>query len=277
MKKTILGLATAVAVFAGLTIANVSTAFAEEVTNGIKFDLVSNTATQKVVDLTVVSNYDDTEYDATKTSSTELRIDFPVNGVESVDITYNFEDDGLTSCSSNLEIGRVVVGYMQGGTVDLTTGPFARLTFNYAEGTTETDALDLSVVWIDFYDEDEGNLCYNPERPDWTNAEPSSFTFEAIKAEVEEPEEEPVVINAEDAGFFTYWQNATAAKAFYATLTAEQAAKDSIVWTVTDGTPDKTKTEVANIDTEVSGESGVVLGLVVSNAVEGLTATVTVK
>jgi hypothetical protein len=90
-------------------------------------------------------------------------------------------------------------------------------------------------------------------------------------------EEEPVVINAEYAGMFTYWQDAPVAQAFFANLTAEQAAKDSIVWTVTDGTPDKTKTEVANIDTEVSGESGVVLGLVVSNAVEGLTATVTVK
>lgn len=76
------------------------------------------------------------------------------------------------------------------------------------------------------------------------------------------------------AGFFKYWQNDTAAAAFTATLTADQAAK-TVTWTVTDG--EKTKTADTTVDTSVSGAGDVVIGLVISNAVEGLTATVTVK
>lgn len=81
-------------------------------------------------------------------------------------------------------------------------------------------------------------------------------------------------VAATSVGTFNEWTEEAAVAAFTATLTAEQAAK-TVTWNVTDGTT--TKTQATTVDTTISGENDVVIGLMVKNAVAGLSASVVVK
>lgn len=254
MKKKFLSIL-AVAAMASCCAISASAAVYDQVT--LVYDEADSTPTAKSIDVYCAG---DVTYAAT--------LDFLVEGVTILDYSFTPAPDMFDAPVDRLDWNDVPagkIGWMINGKagepVSFNGAPIATLTLTIPE-----DAKDFTV-------ELAGGSCVGDA--DWNEDIIEYDTKITIPgAAVEEPEEEPVVINAEDAGFFTYWQNATAAKAFYATLTAEQAAK-SVTWTVTDGS--ETKTADTTVDTTITGENDVVIGLVVSNAKDALTATVTVK
>lgn len=260
-----------IAIFAGLTmLASMTAVSAAEAVqgevagncpDGIKFVLnADSTETNKIVDIFYFGD------ELSDLSSYSMKISVP-DGIVPV---YTPAFDGTITNDSAAGLLNVLEADIKttAWSADKKLGSFTLAT---AEGHGE---LRVELSFLDMYATDanldtyEGTVYYDGTG-EFDNGDASWLVIPAWTTGGGEEE-----VETTPAGFFKYWQNDTAAAAFTATLTADQAAK-TVTWTVTDG--EKTKTADTTVDTSVSGAGDVVIGLVISNAVEGLTATVTVK
>jgi hypothetical protein len=158
------------------------------------------------------------------------------------------------------ENGQIFLNLVAGGRVAAENQELVTFVLTVPEGTGE---FTISV------DTDESYL-FDGLNEEWYIA-CDAETLTIPGAKVEEEEEEPETIAATPAGKFEKWADAKT-QAFKANLTAAQVAK-TVTWKVTDGT--NTKTAAANLGT-VTGVD-MVIGLIVTNAVNGLSATVVVE
>ena len=234
------------------------------VENGIDLEYVaSDIATERIINIYYVGDL----LEATGVSGTEIYLKIDGATVEDYTLTlptstseFKFDYDKAND-ASDLSIGSVAFALFSNGGIITDNQLLATLSLTVPE---ETGEFSVSL------DADNYSYLFDGTQ-DMNEVACEDITITIPGATVEPTEE---TVDAVSEGMFTYWQDAPAAQAFSATLTAEQAAK-SVTWNVTKG--EDTVSQATTVDTTVSGDADVVIGLVVSNAVEGLTATVTVK